>query len=97
MNKSRYMMLWLSLTLIFGGTNLRAKSPSLPDIFRAANVATQDFSAKLKADSSDKWKYSAYVADIRNYNIGLSDGDGFYVVVFLLKRGAVNLKGGGAE
>ena len=42
-------------------------------------------------------KYSAYVSDISNYNVGISENNDGYTVVFLLKKIAVKIKGGGGE
>jgi len=90
-------VLFLLLAIPLSVITLHAEDVKPPSILRAAEVAYQDFSAKLDQGRTIQWEYSDYVGNIQNYDIGLSESDTSYIVVFLLKQGDVKINGGGGE
>jgi hypothetical protein len=72
----------------------RAAGPDA--IITAAEVARENFETQLAKDTSE-WKYASYVKDVENYDIGISQNQNSYVVVFILRKRGTHLKGGGGE
>lgn len=66
-------------------------------VLRATEIAMRDFSRQIQ--ERDRYPpVLAFMADIRNYNVGLSENDRFFVVVLLPRTvGKVSPNGGGAE
>lgn len=64
-------------------------------LLSAASVAYEDYSKKLEIGKSAEWEYSAYVSNISNYSVGLSEAKNAYVVVFQLKKASVKINGSG--
>lgn len=92
---------FLSAFLLFAPLQVVAgEGAGSPDIFKAAQVAMSDFDGHLKGlrSKGGKWKYADYVTDVKNYAIGVSEGEAVFVVVFVRKKiKGVNLTGGGAK
>lgn len=64
-------------------------------IVRAAQVALDDYSRRLKTESKEEWEYTAYVTNLANYSVGLSVSRDSYVVVIRLNKTDVRIHGGG--
>lgn len=70
------------------------------DIFKAAQIAMSDFDGHLKElrVRGGEWEYADYVTDVKNYAVGVSEGQAAFVVVFVRKKiKGVELTGGGAK
>lgn len=64
----------------------------------AASIAYADFKSKLKSRTGDG-ELAAYLAEPDNYNIGISQTESVYIIVFVPRRSGSfkYLMGGGAE
>jgi hypothetical protein len=57
-----------------------------PGLVDAIKVASSSYAKRLMdVRKMHDWEYADYVADIKNYSIGVSDGGSVYVVAFLIK------------